>query len=318
MGGNIFKGKTQPIKKEHILITVEKYFADLGRVFPHKKDMYNTQKMKFIGSVMKKDLSGDIDFAIDISSIADKKFSDKSLAKWGLNGEEVKAQMLKYKKRAKTATDAELMTRAVMKGIVDKINALSDNIYCDEKKIGSGGIFGFFPQYNEAGEALDYGVQMDWMIGNLEWLEFSYYSETYEGNVKGLHRTQLMLSMFNHYGLSFNHTKGVSNLETKEVLATNPKEAVEILEEFTKTKLSKNTIKNYHKLMAVINKLPKKDAKGIIGIYLKILDRTRCDIPTDLQDTWTKRKSELGLTGKFLPEGSMLQESVKFADFIGA
>jgi hypothetical protein len=272
--------------------------------------------MKFVGSVGKKDVSGDIDFAIDVSSIVDKRFSDKSIQKWGLDPEEVKKQMLAYKKRARTATDSELMIRAIMKGIVTKINAYAENIHCDDKKVGSGGIFGLFPQYNEAGEKLDSGVQMDWMIGNLDWLEFSYYSEEYTGNVKGLHRTQLMLSMFNHYGLSFNHTKGVSNLETKEVLATNPKEAVEILEEKTGTKLSKNTIKNYFKLMDVVNKLPKKDKDGIIGIYLKILDRTRCDIPSDLQDTWKKRKSELSLTGKFLPENSILQEKTKFSDYL--
>jgi len=207
------------------------------------------------------------------------------------------------------------MTRAILKGIVTKINAHADNLYCDEKKITPGNIFGLFPQYTESGDRLDYGVQIDWMIGNMKWLEFSYYSESYEGNVKGLHRTQLMLSIFNHYGLSFSHIKGVTDLETKEVVATNPKVAVEILEEKTGVKLSKNTIKNYFKLIDVVNKLPKKDKDGIIGIFLKILDKTRADIPTDLQATWKKRKSELGLTGKFLPENSLLAESITFKEY---
>ena len=217
--------------------------------------------------------------------------------------------MLLYKKRARSATDSELMTRAILRGIVTKVNAYAENLYCDEKKITPGNIFGLFPQYTPSGEKLDYGVQIDWMVGNIDWLSFSYYSESYEGNVKGLHRTQLMLSMFNYYGLSFNHTKGVTDLNTKEVVATNPKAAVELLEEKTGVKLSKSTMNNYFKLIKVVNSLPKKDKDGIIGTYLRILDRTRCDIPSDLQDTWKKRKSELGLTGKFLPENSMLQES---------
>ena len=316
MGGNVFKGKTSSIRKEYILPTVEKYFAELGRVFPHKKEVFNRNYYKFVGSVLKKDVSGDIDYAIDVSTIADKNFSAKSLAKWGLNKDEVQEQMLKYKKRARTATDSELMIRATMKGIVDKINAYADNIYCDEKKIGSGSIFTLFPQYNEAGERLDTGVQMDWLIGNMEWLEFSYYSDKYEGNVKGLHRTQLILSMFNALGLSFNHQKGVKDMETGETVAKNPKEAIKILEDGYNIKLSKNIVNDYFKLMEIVNKLPKKKKDEIIGTYLKILDKTRCDIPEDLQDTWKKRKNELKLTGKFLPDNSMLVESSNFKKYI--
>lgn len=310
MGGNIFRGKTQGIKKEYIEPTVAKYLAELGRVFPQKKDMFTKKYFKYIGSVGKKAVSGDIDFAIDISTIVDKRFTDKSIQKWGLNPDEVKKQFEAYKKRAKTATDSEIMLRAVLKGIVTKINAYAENIHCDEKKITSGNIFGFFPQYNEQGDKLDYGVQMDWMVGKLDWLEFSYYSNVYDGNVKGLHRTQLVLSMFQNLGLSFNHTKGVSDKETGETIATNPKEAVEILEERYGIKLSKNTMNDYHKLIKIVNNLPKADRDNIIATYFKILDSTRTDIPMDLQVEWKKRKSELGLSGKFLPDNSMLLESI--------
>ncbi len=133
MGGNVFKNKTQSIKKENIMPTVELYFQELSKVFPGKKNIFTLENMKFIGSVLKKDISGDIDFAIDTRSIIDKDFSDKSIQKWGLNPEEVKTQMLTYKKRARTATDSELMVRAILKGIVTKINNDATNLYCDEK-----------------------------------------------------------------------------------------------------------------------------------------------------------------------------------------
>lgn len=316
MGGNIFSGKTQGIKKEYIEPTVANYLAELGRVFPQKKDVFTKKYFKYVGSVGKKAVSGDIDFAIDISTVVDKRFSDKSIQKWGLNPEEVRKQFQAYKKRAKTATDSEIMVRAILKGIVTKINAYAENIHCDEKKITSGNIFGFFPQYNEEGEKLDFGVQIDWMVGNLEWLEFSYYSNLYDGNVKGLHRTQLVLSMFQNLNMSFNHSKGVKDKATGEIITTNPKEAVEILEDRYGIKISKNTINNYFKLINLVRKLPKKDRDNIIAVYFKILDSTRADIPEDLQDEWKKRKSELGLTGKFLPETSMLVENDKFRDYL--
>jgi glycosyltransferase involved in cell wall biosynthesis len=44
----------------------------------------------------------------------------------------------------------------------------------------------------------------------------------------------------------------------------------------------------------------------VLDIYLKILDSTRADIPTDLQDYWIKNQDRLGLKGKFLPDNSSL------------
>jgi hypothetical protein len=318
MGGNVFKGKTKPIKKEYIEPTVREYFSELRKVFPKKSRIFSKKYMKYVGSVGKKDVSGDIDFAIDISSIVDKDFSDGSMKNWGLNPTDVKSQFEKFKKRSRTATDEDVMTRAVLNGIVEKINSTAKQLYCDEKKITPGNIFGFFPQYDDKGKKLNFGVQMDWMVGNLDWLQFSYYSTVYTGNVKGLHRTQLMLSMFQNLDLSFNHVKGVTDKKTSKIIATSPKEAIEILEDRYEIKLSKRVYENYFSLIKVVNKLPKKDRDNIIAIYFKILDSTRADIPDDLQSEWKKRKSELGLTGKFLPKDSKLVENklVSFNEFL--
>ena len=66
-------------------------------------------------------------------------------------------QFEKYKKKARTATTTELMTRAILKGIVDNINSKAENIYCDEKKVTAGNIFCYFPQYDEDYNKLDIG-----------------------------------------------------------------------------------------------------------------------------------------------------------------
>lgn len=312
MGGNVFKGRTQSIKRENIEPTVELYFQELARVFPHKKDIFNKKHFKYVGSVGKKAVSGDIDFAIDISSFVDKSFSEKSIQKWGLNYEEVIKQFTAYKKRAKTATDTELMTRALLKGIVTQINTKADNIYCDEKKIGTGGIFGLFPQYNENGDKLDYGIQIDWMLGDLDLLEFSYYSEPYpEGsNVKGLHKTQLMLSMFNFYGYSFAHAKGLTDIKTGEKLATKPKDMIPYLEKAMGLKLSKRTMSNYYRLVKTLDEIPKEDRDSILNIFFKIMSSTRADIPTDIQDDWRRLNKIHNYQTKFLPEDSLLLENL--------
>ncbi len=52
--------------------------------------------------------------------------------------------------------------------------------------------------------------------------------------------------------------------------------------------------------------LPKDKLYSIFDRYLKILDSTRADIPTDLQDYWIKNQDRLGLKGKFLPDNSNL------------
>ena len=280
--------------------------------------MFTKKYFKYVGSVGKKPVSGDIDFAIDISTIVDKRFSDKSIQKWGLNPEEVKKQFDAFKKRARTATDSEIMTRAILKGIVTKINAHADNLYCDEKKITPGNIFGFFPQYTPSGEQLGYGVQMDWLIGSMELLQCSYYSEAYEGNVKGLHRTQLVLSMFNFYGYSFNHTKGLTDIETNERLATKPKDMIPYLEKSMGMKLSKNTMNNYFKLIDKLDNIPKKDRDSILNIYFKILSSTRADIPESIQDDWRRLNKTFNYQTKFLPDNSRLLENTSFRDYISS
>lgn len=308
-GGNIFKGKTDKIKKEHIEPTMVKYFEELKKVFPKKSNIFNKSYFHYLGSVGKKPYSGDIDLGIDSSVIAGNNFDDKSLKEWNLDPAKVKAEFEKLKKRAKTSTDNELMMKATLKGIVEQVNSKAKYLYQDEKKITPANIFGFFPQYDEDDNKLDMGVQIDWMISEIELLKFSYYSEVYEGdNVKGLHRTQLLVALFQVLGISFSHTKGITDKSTGKLITKKPKEIVEYLEDKLGLKLSKDVIKNYFKLSDIIfHKIDPNIKDDTIDEYFKILDRTRTDIPYNLQDEWKKRKKKLGLTGKFLPDNSKLK-----------
>ena len=310
-GGNVFgKDKTASIKLEHIEPTLDIYFKELKHVFPKKAAIFNLQHFKALGSVGKKPMSGDIDLGVDSKSLLDHEMSDKSMSEWGIDPKAVHLEFAKLEKRAKTSTPEMLLMKAFLKELTLYINSHAPKLYCDEKKVTNGNIFGLFPQINEQGEEVGIGVQIDWMIGNLDWLTFSYHSAAYpvESNVKGLHRTQLMLSAFQQANFSFNHVTGIKDKETGVVIAHNPEDALDVLSKKLGVKITRADAEDYYKLHKLLKtKLKPADYNGIIDIYFRILDSTRADIPEDLQTEWKQRKTRLGLTGKFLPDESMLK-----------
>lgn len=308
-GGNVFAGRTAAIAREHIEPTLERYFAELGRVFPNKASIMSLEHFVPLGSVGKKSMSGDIDLGISAQDLLDKEMTPASIAEWGIDPAQVDAQQEKLGKRARTATPEQLRMKAFLQMLGAQINKLSPNIYTDEKKIGAGNLFCLFPQYNQSGEKLDTGVQIDWMVGDLGWLTFSYYSSAYpeDSNVKGLHRTQLMLSAFQVADLSFDHVKGVRDKNTGDTVATNPEQAISILNDRLGTSIDRDTTENYYELHnALQGQLTAEQYDQLTDIYFRILDRTRTDIPDDMQDLWKQKQQKLGLTGKFLPDDSAL------------
>lgn len=310
-GGNVFAGRTAAIAREHIEPTLERYFAELGRVFPNKASIMSLEHFVPLGSVGKKSMSGDIDLGISAQDLLDKEMTPASIAEWGIDPAQVDAQQEKLGKRARTATPEQLRMKAFLQMLGAQINKLSPNIYTDEKKIGAGNLFCLFPQYNESGEKLDTGVQIDWMVGDLQWLTFSYYSSAYpeDSNVKGLHRTQLMLSAFQVADLSFDHVKGVRDKGTGDTVATNPEQALSILNDRLGTSIDRDTTENYYELHnALQDQLTAEQYDQLTDIYFRILDRTRTDIPDDMQDLWKQKQQKLGLTGKFLPDDSALAQ----------
>ena len=305
-GGNVF-GTTAPIKREYIQPTLDKFTKELKRIFPKV-----TFSFESLGSVGKKAESGDIDLGFSANNIISND-GTPLFDKWGISPQEFQVTYDQIRKRSKTATEAQSKLRAMLQLIATKIENESETIGTDTKASGSGSIYCAFPQYDESGNTVgDKSVQIDINVGNLDWLKFSYYSNTYKDNVKGLHRTQLMLSMFQALGLSFTHATGVKSKETGETIATNPGEAIQALNDGYGIELTPDVVNVYFELMGYIKKNISKDKfNQILDIYLKILDSTRADIPFDLQQYWIKNQDRLGLKGKFLPDDSKLTQYKK-------
>lgn len=296
-GGHVFDGGSDPIKKEYITSTIKKFVDEIYRIFPKAKPFFDNPQT--LGSVGKKDISGDIDLAIDEKHL-------KNLDAWDIDTGKVDELVEKFRKRARTSTPEQILKRAIIEVIGEKINDKSDLIKVNIKESGNGVMFSQFPQF-DGDKQLDLTVQIDTNFGNIDWLKFAYFSDSYTGNVKGLHRTQLMLHMFVYKGYIFNHNTGVVKKENHEKVADNPKEAIEVLNKAYHFNLTEKILQNYNKLQEYLrDNLDTKDLDNIYDIYLKTLDSTRCDIPEDLQEYWIRNQKRLGLKGKFLPEDSRL------------
>ena len=297
-GGNVFE-ETSPIKKEHIEPTLKQFFEQFGTVFPAAK--LHLEGVRTLGSVGKKDYSGDIDLAISENSFNDIK-------DWGLDETHVKELFDLFKKRAKTSTDKQLTKRAVIVAIAEKLQESDKEFAVDIKGSSSGSLFCKFPQYDETDKPNGKYVQVDINVGDLDWLTFAYHSATYTGNVKGLHRTQLLIALFSHKGYTFSHNYGVKSKQTQEIVADAPQKAIDLLNQLYGTQFDSQNIEDYSSVMSEIHKkLTKEDLNAVFDTYLKILDSTRADIPTDLQQYWTDNQQRLNLSGKYLPTDSLLK-----------
>ena len=312
-GGHVFTGKTAPIKRENIESTLAAYFAELKTLFPKKAQLFNTKNFIPLGSVGKKALSGDIDLGISSALLLDKKLSDDSISKWGISPASVQTEFLVLQKRALTATPEQLRMKAFLKVLSKLINAKSKNIQTNEKKITPGTMFTLYPQIGKDANSLNIAVQIDWMVGNLDWLTFSYYSSEYpaDSNVKGLHRTQLLLSVFQTANLSFDHVNGVKDKTTGKTVSVSPSQALSILSDRLGFQLAPSEVENFYSLNNLLkNHMTPEQYRETLDRYYNILDSTRADIPDVLQNDWISRKDELGLTGQFLPDSSALRRYV--------
>ena len=301
-GGNVFD-ITSSINKENIESTVEKFVDELSRIFPAKAASFKS--FEKLGSAGKKDVSGDIDLSYDVKNIfPDGKPDFKG---WGVDEGKYNEKVALFTKRSKTASVDKIQLRAMIELIGEKLDENSSEIEVDTKSSGNGSIFCSAPQYGPNGKPLGINVQTDINIGNPEWLRFSYYSNTYAGNVKGLHRTQLMLSLFANKGKSFSHATGVVDRETGEKEASNPQEALALLNKLYGFDISQDTLNDYFKLEGYLKtNVSPEEYNAIMDRYLKILDSTRADIPDNLQQYWIDNQSRLVLKGKFLPDTSNL------------
>jgi hypothetical protein len=301
-GGNVF-GTTDSIEKDNIEPTIEKFVDQLSKIFPAKASTFKS--FEKLGSAGKKSTSGDIDLSYNIQNLFPGGKPD--FKGWGVDENKYNELVAQFTKRSRSASPEKIQLRAMIVLIAEKINDALPDVEVDDKASGSGSIFCAIPQYGPDGEKLGKAVQTDINIGNPEWLRFSYYSQSYEGNVKGLHRTQLMLALFSNKGKTFGHSTGVIDKETGEKEASNPKEAITLLNKLYGFNLTQDILDDYFKLEEFIKKnISKEEYNSIIDRYLKILDSTRADIPYNLQKYWIDNQDRLGLKGKFLPNDSKL------------
>jgi hypothetical protein len=310
MGGNVFAGKTAPILKENIQPTLDAYFAELAIIFPKKSKIFNMTHFESLGSVGKKPISGDIDLGVAPIVLLDKNLSDDAIALWNIDPLLVADKFQQLKRRARTASDIQLRMKAFSISLVKYINTHAPTIHCDEKKVDGVTMFSLYSQKDVNGNDLDRGIQIDWMIGDLNWLRFSYYSAQYpdDSNAKGLHRTQLMLSAFQIANLAFSHGVGVKDKSTNKLIATAPDQALDLLNKRLNIDLDRRITEDYYKLKTYLEKhLTAEEYSNMLNIYFKILDSTRADIPDNLQEEWLAKRDQLQLTGKFLPEDSKLK-----------
>jgi len=309
-GGNVF-GTTTSIEKANIEPTIEKFVGQLSKIFPAKASTFNS--FEKLGSAGKKDISGDIDLSYDIKNLfPDGKTPD--FKGWGIDEQKYNELVAQFAKRARNASPEKIQLRAMIVLIGEKINNALPDVEVDDKASGSGSIFCAIPQYDPSGKKLDKAVQTDINIGNPGWLRFSYYSHSYAGNVKGLHRTQLMLALFSNKGKTFGHSTGVVDKETGEREASTPQEAIALLNKLYGFSLTQDILDDYFKLEDFIKKnISTEEYNSIMDRYLKILDSTRADIPDNLQQYWIDNQDRLGLKGKFLPDTSNLTQYKKEA-----
>lgn len=223
MGGNIFKDKATSITKDRVAPTIEAYKRVLGEIFPMKA--HSLSFFEPVGSAGKKEVSGDLDLAIDWTHIV-RSFTTTELEKWGIGYDEWSETYTKIHKRARTATEHMSKMRALLTLISEK---LAENNIDVGDRVTAGNIFTCFPQYDENGPTGDY-VQIDWMVGDVEWLRWSYYSHG-EISLKGLHRTQFLVALFSEIGYTFNHFSGIKKKNTSDWTITSPEDALKLLSE---------------------------------------------------------------------------------------
>lgn len=276
MGGNIFKNKATSITKDRVAPTIEAYKNALGEIFPMKA--HSLSFFEPVGSAGKKDVSGDLDLAIDWTHIV-RSFTSSELQKWGIGYDEWNETYTKIHKRARTATYEMSKMRALLTLISAK---LAENNIDVGGTITAGNIFTCFPQYDEGGPTDDY-VQIDWMVGDIEWLEWGYYSHGEEG-LKGLHRTQFLVALFSEIGYTFSHFSGIKEKKTSEWTITSPEDALQLLSEHYGD-IRHSQTQTFAQLHSWLLKTDTDAYFKVINRYKEILRTQKQNIPNALQHT---------------------------------
>ena len=275
MGGNIFKNIATAIPRDRVEPTIEAYTKALGEIFPMKA--HSLSFFKPVGSAGKKPISGDLDLAIDYTHIV-RSFTSDEIGKWGIEWDDWNDLYTKIHKRSRTATYQMSKMRALLTLISAKIAEKMDV----NDRVTAGNIFTCFEQHNESGSTGDY-VQIDWMVGDIDWLQWSYYSHGEQG-LKGLHRTQFLVALFSEIGYTFSHFSGIKEKKTSEWTITSPEDALQLLSEHYGMVTHSQT-QTFAQLHSWLLKADSASYFRVISRYREILKVQKENIPNALQHT---------------------------------
>ena len=284
MGGNHFKKdyKVESIKKEELKYVLDNFKKILNDIYEINEDDYT-----LLGSTDKKSISGDIDFGLSRDWLVRMcLLKDRSLRVMDYYNE--------FEKRARTATEQDLLLRAYNQVLVDELK--ERNVVVDEKA-GIGQVFILLKKENG-----NY-VQLDILSGDLDLLKFMYYSKNYEDNLKGLHRTQLLIAFAKYKDYTLSHIKGLIKDSMRII---EPKMICQILG------LEYDKCYDFYDLLNEIqNNVNVEDLIEIMNIYFNILSHTKTDIPEILQPLWREMYKINNYKTNFLPKNSKLQNWLK-------
>jgi len=275
MGGNIFKNIATAIPRERIEPTIKAYTKALGEIFPMKA--HSLSFFKPVGSAGKKPISGDIDLAIDYTHIV-RSFTSDEIGKWGIEWDDWNTLYTKIHKRSRTATYQMSKMRALLTLISAKLTEKMDV----NDRVTAGNIFTCFEQHDESGPTGDY-VQVDWMVGDIDWLQWSYYSHG-EISLKGLHRTQFLVALFSEIGYTFSHFSGIKEKKTSEWTITCPKDALQLLSKHYGM-VEHSQTQTFAQLHSWLLKADSDSYFKVVSRYREILKVQKENIPNALQHT---------------------------------
>ena len=277
MGGNIFKDEATSIRLEDIQPTISAYIDFLGNLFPMKAEAF--KNFVPVGSVGKKPVSGDLDLAIDLSHVIES-FTGDELKKWDIDWDEWNELYLGIHKRSRTATYEMSKMKALLSIIRSKIHEAGIET---STMVTAGNIFTCFPQYGPDGNPNGSKVQIDWMVGDEEWLTWAYHS-TSDKNLKGLHRTQFLVASLAEAGYTFNHFSGIKKQGTSEWTVTKPDQAVDLLSTCYQ-KLTIEETYSFHDLNKWLkNSTTDQQYSAVIKRYKRIIRFAKADLPSELDN----------------------------------
>jgi hypothetical protein len=141
-GGNVFDD-VMSIKREYIEPTMDAFAKELFRIFPNFRAEFSR-----LGSVGKKDISGDIDLGLSSKLFFDDNGKPR-LKEWGFDPKEYTVLLDKFTKRARTSKPEQLALRTMLTLMGEKINNNSKLITTNDKSASTAMLFSRFPQFDK-------------------------------------------------------------------------------------------------------------------------------------------------------------------------